>query len=77
MKSIDEILFEELENNNNVVFSASDEELVQRAVSSANVQHGSKDLIALGMASIWVVFASLFMKILTPIFKSMAQSRNK
>jgi len=39
---------------------------------TANNQQGSKDLVALGMASIWIVFVSIFMKILKPIFKKVA-----
>ncbi|MBA6391963.1 hypothetical protein H4J38_14400 [Colwellia sp. BRX10-3] len=67
-----------LEREDEVAFVTSDEELFKRAVSTVNVQQGSKDLITLGMASIWVVFASIFMNLLKPTIKNMAkQSRNK
>lgn len=74
MKSIEQSLIEELDCDDDITFTTTDEELFKRAVTTANVQQGSKDLIALGMASIWVVFASIFMKILKPIFKNMADN---
>ena len=77
MKNIEQDLTKGFESDDDVTFTTSDDELFKRAVTTVNVQQGSKDLIALGMASIWVVFASIFMKILKPIFKSMAQSRSK
>ena len=76
MKSIEKSLSEGFESKDDVVFNTSDEELINRAVKTVNVQNGSKDLLTLGMASIWVVFASIFTKILTPIFKNMAHSNN-
>jgi len=72
MKSIEQSLVEELANDHDVVFATSDEELFKRAETTINVQQGSKDFVALGMASIWVVFASIFMKVLKPIFDNMA-----
>ena len=77
MKSIEQQLAEGLENDEDVAFTTSDDELFQRAVTTVSVQQGGKDLIGLGMASIWVVFASLFMKILQPLFKNMARSRSE
>ena len=74
MKSIEQSLIEELDRDDDITFTTTDEELFKRAVTTANVQQGSKDLISLGMASIWVVFASIFMKILKPIFKNMADN---
>lgn len=74
MKSIEQSLIEALDRDDDITFATTDEELFKRAVTTANVQQGSKDLIALGMASIWVVFASIFMKILKPIFKNMADN---
>lgn len=77
MKDIEQDLTKSFESDDDVTFATSDDELFKRAVTTVNVQQGSKDLIALGMASIWVVFASIFMKILKPIFKNMAHSRSK
>lgn len=77
MKNIEESISKELNDDPEVTFNTSDNELFKRAVKTANVQQGSKDLIALGMASIWIVFISIFMKILKPAFKSMAKNRNK
>jgi len=74
MNSIEQSLAEALERDEEVAFAKTDDELFKRAVSTASVQQGSKDLIALGMASIWVVFASIFMKILKPVFKNMANT---
>ena len=72
MKSIENKITEELKSNPEFNFSTSDDELFKRATKTANNQQGTKDLIALGMASLWVVFISIFMKILKPIFKQMA-----
>jgi len=77
MKNIEQDLSKSFENDDDITFVTSDDELFKRAVTTVNVQQGSKDLIALGMASIWVVFASIFMKILKPISKNMAQNRSK
>ena len=77
MKNIEESIAEELGEGSDITFNMSDDELFKRAVKTANVQQGSKDLIALGMASIWVVFISIFMKILKPVFKNMAKNRSK
>lgn len=74
MNNIEQSLAEVLERDEEVTFATTDEELFKRAVSTASVQQGSKDLVALGMASIWVVFASIFMKILKPVFKNMADN---
>jgi len=71
MKDIENDITEELINEPEVAFSTSDNELFNRATKTANNQQGTKDLVALGMASIWVVFVSIFMKILKPIFKKM------
>ena len=78
MNNIEQNLKDQFEQDDDIAFETPDEELFKRAVTTANVQQCSKDLIALGMASIWVVFASIFMKILKPVFKNMANSnRNK
>lgn len=62
----------ELKGDPELAFNTSDDEFFKRAAVTANNQQGSKDLVALGMASIWIVFVSIFMKILKPIFKQMA-----
>ena len=72
MHNIEQSLAQELDREEDVAFVKSDEELFKRAVTSVNMQQGSKDLVTLGMASIWVVFASIFMKILKPLFSNMA-----
>ena len=72
MKSIEQSLIEELDRDDDITFTTTDEELFKRAVTTANVQQGSKDLIALGMASIWVVFAGLFINVLKPTLKNQA-----
>lgn len=76
MKNIEKNLTEELKSDAEFDFSMPDSELFKRATSTANNQQGAKDLAALGMASIWVVFVSLFMKILQPIFKQMAKKNH-
>jgi len=77
VKDIEKNIAEELKNNSELAFSTSDDELFKRATVTANNQQGTKDLLALGMASIWVVFVSIFMKILKPIFKQMANNSEK
>jgi|GEM_PF-1442047 len=72
MKDIEDDIKKELINEPELAFTTSDDELFKRATKTANNQQGTKDLVALGMASIWVVFVSIFMKILKPIFKRMA-----
>ena len=74
MKDIENNIAEELKSDTNFEFNTSDSELFKRATITANNQQGTKDLVALGMASLWVVFVSLFMKILQPIFKQMAKN---
>lgn len=71
MKDIENDITKELMSEPEVPFSTSDDELFNRATKTANNQQGTKDLVALGMASIWVVFVSIFIKILKPIFKKM------
>lgn len=71
MKKIEENISDAFKNEAEVVFDTSDTKLFERAATTASNQQGSKDLIALGMASIWIVFVSLFMKILHPIFTRM------
>ena len=75
MKDLEKNLSKELSGDPEVTFSTSDDDLFQRASITANNQQGTKDLVALGLASIWVVFISLFMKILKPVFKQMATNR--
>jgi hypothetical protein len=72
MKDIEKSLAKELSCDADVAFSTSDDQLFKRATLTANNQQGTKDLVALGLASLWVVFISLFMKVLKPIFKQMA-----
>jgi hypothetical protein len=74
VKDIEKNIAEELKNSADLAFSTSDDELFKRATVTANNQQGTKDLLALGMASLWVVFVSIFMKILKPIFKQMANN---
>lgn len=77
MKEIENIIIDGVTDDSDYDYNTSDDELFKRAVKTANVQQGSKDMLALGMASIWVVFISIFMKILKPVFKNMAKSRSK
>ena len=77
MKDIEKNITAELNNDAEFTFSTSDDELFKRATTAANNQQGTKDLLALGMASLWVVFISIFMKILKPIFKQMAAKPTK
>ena len=70
--TLEKNIAEELQNDPELAFSTSDDELFKRATKTVRNQQGAKDLVALGMASIWVVFVSIFMKILKPIFKQMA-----
>ena len=72
MKNIEQNISVALKNDPELVFSTSDDELFKRATIAANNQQGTKDLLALGMASLWVVFISLFMNILKPVVKKMA-----
>ena len=77
MKEIENIIIDGVTDDSDYHFNTSDDEIFKRAVKTANVQQGSKDMLALGMASIWVVFVSIFMKILKPVFNNMAKSRSK
>ncbi len=77
MKDIEKNIAAELKNDPELTFSTSDDDLFKRATTTANNQRGTKDLLALGMASLWVVFISIFMKILKPIFKQMAAKPKK
>ncbi len=74
MNKLEKDIAQQLESDTDFEFSIPDSELFKRASKTANNQQGVKDLAALGMASIWVVFASLFMQILQPIFKQMAKT---
>lgn len=76
MKDLDKNITDELKKEPELMLNISDDELFKRATTTANNQQGTKDLLALGMASIWVVFVSIFMKILKPIFKQMANNTN-
>ena len=69
MKDIEKNITAELKSEPELVFTTSDDELFKRASITASNQQGTKDLVALGMASIWIVFVSILMKILQPIFK--------
>lgn len=77
MKNIEDDIANALADEPEMTFNTSDDELFKRATSTASVQQGSKDLMALGMASLWVVFVSIFMKILKPVFSNMAKNRSK
>jgi len=72
MKNIEENITKELKNEPELIFNTSDDDLFKRATTTTNKQQGTKDIIALGLASIWVVFISIFMKILKPLFTQMA-----
>jgi hypothetical protein len=72
MKDIEKSLAEQLSHDNELTFRTSDDEFFKHAAITANNRQGTKDLVALGLASIWVVFISLFIKILKPVFKQMA-----
>jgi hypothetical protein len=72
MKNIEKNIAVELKRDAEFTFNTSDDELFKRATVTINNQQGSKDLLTLGMASIWIVFVSIFMKILKPIFKKVA-----
>ncbi|KGJ87028.1 hypothetical protein [Colwellia psychrerythraea] len=73
MKDIEKDIAAELKSGSELAFATSDDDLFRRATKTVNNQQGTKDLLALGMASLWVVFMSIFMKILKPIFKQMAR----
>ena len=75
MNNIEQDIAKALETEPECEFTTSDNELFQRATATANNQQATKDLVALGMASIWVVFISIFMKILKPAFKQMEAKR--
>ena len=68
MKDIEKKITQELATEPEFILNTPDDELFKRATTTANNQQGTKDLVALGMASIWVVFISIFMKILKPVF---------
>lgn len=68
MKDLEKNIAKELANEPELVFTTPDDELFKRATATINNQQATKDLLALGMASIWIVFISIFMKILNPIF---------
>ncbi|PKG86215.1 hypothetical protein CXF85_00410 [Colwellia sp. 75C3] len=77
MNDIEKNIAAELKSEPELAFSTSDDDLFKRATATGNNRQGSKDLLALGMASLWVVFISIFMKILKPIFKQMAAKAPK
>lgn len=58
-------------------FQTSDQDLINNAVKSANVKQGSKDLVVLGMASIWVVFVNIFLKIFSSVNKQKQQNQEQ
>ena len=72
MNDIEKNIAKELKNDSELAFSTSDNDLFKRASTTVNNRQATKDLVALGMASIWIVFVSIFMKILKPIFNKMA-----
>jgi len=72
MKDIEKNIAVALNKGSESDFTTSDAELFKRATTAANNQQGTKDLLALGVASLWVVFISIFIKILKPLFKKMA-----
>ena len=77
MKDLETKIAEELSSEPELIFTSSDDELFKRATATANNQQGTKDLLALGMASIWIVFISIFMKILKPIFTKVNKTPNE
>lgn len=77
MNDLEKSIAKELESEPELFFNTPDDELFKRAKTTASLQQGSKDLLALGMASIWVVFISIFMKILKPVFTNMANTGKK
>jgi len=72
MKDIEKNIAVALNKGSESDFTTSDAELFKRATTAANNQQGTKDFLALGVASLWVVFISIFIKILKPLFKKMA-----
>lgn len=77
MNDLEKKIASELTSEPDLVFNTPDDELFKRATTTVNNQQASRDLLALGMASIWVVFISIFMKILKPFFKQAANSNSK
>lgn len=77
MNNIERDLTKALQREDDIAFVMSDEELFKRAEITANVKQGSKDLISLGMASIWVVFAGLFINVLKPTLKNKVANGEK
>ncbi|XQW84620.1 hypothetical protein ACOYR1_15995 [Thalassotalea piscium] len=77
MQEIEKNIAKELTSEPEIEFARTDDELFKRANSAVNNQQGTKDLLALGMASIWVVFISIFTKILAPVFKQTSKKVNK
>ena len=71
MKDLEKNITNSLADDSESSFNTSDDELFKRATTTVNNQQATKDLVALGMASIWVVFISIFMNILKPVFKQM------
>ncbi|CCQ10213.1 hypothetical protein PALB_10780 [Pseudoalteromonas luteoviolacea B = ATCC 29581] len=45
-----------------------EQQLIKRAVSTGNKRTGMNDLAVLGISSIWIVFANLFVHICKPFF---------
>jgi hypothetical protein len=68
MKDIEKNIAAELKMDPEITFSTSDDDLFKHATTAANKQQGTKDLLALGIVSLWIVFISIFMT----IFKKMA-----
>ena len=73
-----ESLIQELSSNKdeNINTFSTDQELVNRAIATANNQQAGKDLAVLGIASIWVVLMSMFTHLAKPLFK-IQQVKNK
>jgi hypothetical protein len=47
-------------------FKNSNKALIKQVLTTSNYQQGSKDVVGLGFASIWIVFTNLFLSIFKP-----------
>lgn len=67
MDSFEKSLKQHLSSKPSKKVSKANQQLLQQALQSANHHQATKDVAALGFASLWVVLASLFTSILKPI----------
>ncbi|MFT5757270.1 MAG: hypothetical protein ACI9LM_001999 [Alteromonadaceae bacterium] len=77
MQDIENMLKNELTDKSEENFTTSDDELIHRAIKTANNQQGGKDIVALGMASLWVVFVSIFIRLLKPFITTVKNNRKR